>query len=129
MTKLIKNELKKIFHKKSFYIVTILLIAYTFLANFVYKNMDNNSYDNRFDSVNIADLKAENATLDLNNSSDLSTYVNNLNQIELAELSEKYSSPNQIALISRYFNMVVSEANYAKYYKYENADELEKLKN
>lgn len=128
MTKLIKNELKKIFHKKSFYIVTILLIAYTFLTNFVYKNMNEYYYDSSSDSVNIAELKAQNATLDLNNSSDLSTYVNNLNQIELAELSEKYSSSNQIHLISRYLYNVISEANHAKYYKYENAAELEKLK-
>ena len=76
MIRLIKNELKKILKKKSFYIVTIIFILYSLLTNVLYKNMD--SFTNILDEkVNIEELKKENETLDLSDNDEALIYTTN----------------------------------------------------
>ena len=59
MIRLIKGELKKIFHKKSFYIVSIIFILYCILTNVLYKNMNNLLNFDLYD-INIYSLEEEN---------------------------------------------------------------------
>lgn len=113
MIRLIKAEFKKIFHKKSFYVVTFLFLLYALLTNFIYKDMDDYYYED--DINNIAELEQENRNLDLNNSEDLLLYIDNLNIIETEKLIKNYSDNNQKHLVEVYLAPIISELNENKY--------------
>ena len=74
MIKLIKAELKKIFHKKSFLVITVIFMFYSILTNVIYKEM--NTLLN-IDNLYTDELKEENKSLNLNNAEELDQYVTN----------------------------------------------------
>jgi len=113
LIRLIKAELKKLFSKKSFYIVTIIFILYSLLTNIIYKKMDDLSF--RYDEVEINDLKAINKNLDINKEDDLLEYVSNLSIIETEELKEKFNDDAASYLIDNYILSLISDRNDAKY--------------
>jgi len=129
LIRLIKAELKKIFHKKSFYIVTIIFLLYALLTNVIYKDMDDLAYN--LESVDITELEEENKSLDLTNEEDLSLYISNITTIEMEKLVEKYQDNNQQYLIYEYLEPVVAEINENKYTKKDTEKEtlLEEEKN
>ncbi len=116
MIRLIKNELKKIFKKKSFYIVSIIFILYCILTNVLYKNINVLNIDNILGtSVDIEDLKEENENLDLDNEDDLLEYVTNLSLIETEELKKEINNNTASYLIDNYLYDLIQEANIYKY--------------
>lgn len=112
MLKLIKNEIKKIFSKKSFYIVTIIFVLYTFLISAIYANNIEGSYA---PDTYVEDLIEENKNLDLSNKENLFIYANNSARIESNDLKKKYSSSTQIYLIENYVYNYLHEY-YQAYY-------------
>ena len=88
---LIRNELKKIFKKKTIYILLIITIGYIILSNIMTKIT--NDYQNSFYFYNDGDLEYYEARLkdlDPNNISDLSDYVDCKKNIELINLAKHY---------------------------------------
>lgn len=113
MVKLIKAEFKKILHKKSFYIVSLIFVLYTILTNIIYKSIDN--YEVFNETIDIQEYIEINNNLNLENEEDLEEYVSNLTLIEIEELKKKYPSNNQVYLIDNYLNEIVNESYVAKY--------------
>ena len=110
MIKLIKAEFKKIFHKKSFLIVTLIFIGFAFLTNFLYKS---EIMEETYTYVDIDELKEENKTLNLNLPEDLNTYVNNLTTIEIENLKSDFKDYKE--LIIKYCSDIIYNSYEAKY--------------
>lgn len=102
MIRLIKGELTKLIHKKSFLIVTIIFILFCILTNFIYKE----DYEEFEESVNINELEANLKDLDLKNSEDLDTYLNNKTEIKLEKLKIKYNGEYNY-IINNYLSDII----------------------
>lgn len=105
MNRLIKNELIKIFKKKSLYITLLVILAFVILTNCIYKFFyHTGSYDEYNDSY-IQYAKEEIARLDPNKTSDTKMYIELKSTLEVYELRQKYEQgswqrnilPNQVA--------------------------------
>lgn len=112
MIRLIKAELKKIFHKKSFYIVTIIFVFYAILTNFIYKSMSNYNYD---EQINIEEYKEINSKLDLTNEENIYEYITNLTIIETEELKKDCTNSNCKYVIENFIYNLLTEAYQEKY--------------
>ena len=110
MIKLINAELKKIFRKKSFLIVTIIFILYCILTNVIYKEMDTLL---EMDDLSINELENINNSLNLNDKEDLEEYITNKTDIEISKLKDKYKSMEII--IDKYLYNLIYERNNIKY--------------
>lgn len=107
-----KNELKKLLKKKSFYIVTFIFILFCILTNVIYKT----GLDYVIDSdVNISELEQENEDLDLTSDEDLLIYVENLTLIEKEHLKKEYSSNIANYLIDNYLTTTIYNMYEAEY--------------
>lgn len=107
-----KNELKKLLKKKSFYIVTFIFILFCILTNIIYKT----GLDYVIDSdVDISELEAENKDLDLTNDENLLVYVENLTTIERERLKNEYSSNIASYLIDNYLTTTIYNMYEAEY--------------
>lgn len=125
MIKLIKAELKKIFHKKSFYIVTILFILYAVLINFLYKNANSYVYE---DTIDIQEYKDVNASLNLNKEEDVLEYISNLAIIKREELKNDCLSTNCEYIIDYFLYDLLYNA-YEEKYLNQNEVNYEDLRN
>lgn len=86
MINLIKNEYIKVFKKKGFLIMTIVILAFVLLTNFIYKSIDNliDSYEYmEYESFNEEDW-------DKDNLEQKSYYVESKSTAQVYELKEKY---------------------------------------
>ena len=128
MNRLIKAELKKILHKKSFYIVTILFILYALLTNVIYK--DYNKYDLNSERLIATETEKHIKNLDPNNSDDLPRYVSDLTTIEVSKFDAKITTSNGLYLSHEYLEPLIAEINENKYIhkNEEKVQELELLK-
>ena len=93
MGKLIKNELIKLFKKKSIYIALIVVLGFMIFSNFMYKSTNNvmyNSYIYSEQTLNY--LQEELDKLDPKKTSDIGMYVDIKSQIELYELMKQYKN-------------------------------------
>lgn len=93
MGKLIKNELIKLFKKKSIYIALIVVLGFMIFSNFMYKSTNNvmyNSYIYSEQTLNY--LQEELDKLDPKKTSDIGMYVDIKSQIELYELMKQYEN-------------------------------------
>ena len=93
MGKLIKNELIKLFKKKSIYIALIVVLGFMIFSNFMYKSTNNvmyNSYIYSEQTLNY--LQEELDKLDPKKKSDIGMYVDIKLQIELYELMKQYEN-------------------------------------
>ena len=107
-----KNELKKLLKKKSFYIVTFIFILFCILTNVIYKT----GLDYVIDSdVDISELEQENEDLDLTSDEDLLIYVENLTMIEKEHLKKEYSSNIANYLIDNYLTTTIYNMYEAEY--------------
>ena len=78
MNKLIKNELTKIFKKKSIYITLLVILAFVILTNCIYKFLPSGGYyENNSEYEKY--LNSELERLDPKNPSDTRTLYNNKN--------------------------------------------------
>ncbi|HOP66043.1 MAG TPA: hypothetical protein PLX66_03420, partial [Bacilli bacterium] len=127
MIKLIKNELIKIFHKKSIYIILAICLAFVILTNYIYKNV-NTFYSTADNKEYINSLIEEQKTIDLSNSDNIDWYVSNQTEIDMYNLKEHYGTDSwQSALIVDRLYETIYQINYLTYGKYKNSTELKKL--
>lgn len=113
MIRLIKAELKKILHKKSFFIVTIIFIFYALLINVIYN--ENNKYDINSEKQTIGEAEKNIKNLNPNNPEDIPRYISDLVSIEISNIDAKNTTSNQIYLTHTYLEPVIKELNENKY--------------
>lgn len=90
MSKLIKNELTKIFKKKSIYITLLVVLAFVILTNCIYKFFfEDRNYDEYSDNY-IQYIKEELAKLDPNKATDTKMYIELKSSLDTYEMMEKY---------------------------------------
>lgn len=124
MIKLIKAELKKLFHKKSFYIVTMLFVLFSVLINVIYKEMALD-YENQ---VDIQEYKERNASLNLNNEEELQEYIYNLTLIETEELKSQCEDSNCKYMIEQFLFPLIEKSYQEKYFNKDD-EEYQKSRN
>lgn len=112
MSKLIKNELTKIFKKKSIYITLFVILAFIILTNCIYKFFYNSgSYDEYSDSY-LQYAKEELAKLDPNKPSDTKMYIDIKSTLDIYEMQEKYEAGAwQKEILSTQLSGYVNERN------------------
>ena len=94
MINLIGNEFKKIFKKKTIYILLIITIGYIVLSNIMTKITNDYQYGYYFyDESDVKYYESKLSDLDPNNVSDLSDYIDYKKNIELINLAKNYE-PN-----------------------------------
>lgn len=89
MSNLIKNELIKIFKKKSTYIILIITLAFIVFSNFMYSKSDDTSYSNYSPEMLIY-YKEALASINPNDPATLSAYIETKTQVDIIELIKKY---------------------------------------
>ena len=115
MSKLIKNELTKIFKKKSIYITIMVILAFVILTNCIYKFfMNGNNYYYNDNYIEYA--REEIRKLDPNKPSDLSMYIDFKSEIDIYDLSSKYENDAwQRDIIASTVSIKISEKNIYTY--------------
>ena len=115
MFKLISNELYKIFHKKSIYIVFSLIFIFCILNNILFKTTYNNDglyIDNQKEDLTkeINDLKNQ-----LNSKSGLE-YLTIKTNLDLLKLKNNYAINSfQYNTTDKYFKEIIYNLNYYEY--------------
>ena len=112
MSKLIKNELTKIFKKKSIYITLLVILAFVILTNCIYKFFfHTGSYDSYSDNY-IQYVKEEIAKLDPNNPSDTKMYIELKSNLDVYDMMQKYEKDSwQRDILSTQIAGYVNERN------------------
>lgn len=122
MIKLIGNELKKIFKKKTIYILLIITVGYILLANVMIRVTNDGYKYYYYYEGDIQYYERMLSDLDPNNESDLSTYIDFQSQLELLKLTKQYGNNSWQAyvintMLPTYINTITS---------YEYSDEITK---
>ena len=95
MNRLIKNELIKIFKKKSIYITLLVILGFAILTNCIYKySMNRNSYTSGvyYATEYLDTIKEEMEKLDLTKPENIPIYIDYKTTIEISDISKKYES-------------------------------------
>lgn len=111
MSSLIKNELTKIFKKKSIYITLFIVLAFVILTNCIYKFFYNSSNSYGYSENYITYLKEDLARLDPSNPTDTTMYIDIKSEIETYELIGKYEEDWQKQIISSEVATYINEKN------------------
>lgn len=90
MSSLIKNELTKIFKKKSIYITLFVVLAFVILTNCIYKFFFTTGNSYGYSDSYISYIKEELARLDPTKPSDTTMYIDLKSELETYELMQKY---------------------------------------
>ena len=119
MGNLIKNELIKIFRKKSVYIILIVMFLFMILTNCIYRYMysDVISEEYRLDDTYISEARENIKDIDTNlNSENRNYYINTKTDVDYYDLYKKYDKNSwQAYIIKRDFYNYLYECNVYKY--------------
>ena len=117
MVSSIKNELVKIFKKKSIYITLLVVLGFIIFSNCMTKYV-NNSYSSyyRYSEESIKSMENTLETLDPNKASDNTMYIGIKSEIETAKLTNKYPENSwQIQIIYNKISPLINEKNTYEY--------------
>lgn len=117
MTNLIKNELYKVFKRKSIYILLAIMLCIITLNTFLTKKYSiedpvSTSTDQKYE---LQELKRTIDSYDKNSPGEKEEYYNALSNIELYELTDKYKEPWKKILIRENLRNIIHSMNNAKY--------------
>lgn len=117
MTNLIKNELYKVFKRKSIYILLAIMLCIITLNTFLTKKYSiedpvSTSTDQKYE---LQELKRTIDSYDKNSPGEKEEYYNALSNIELYELTDKYKEPWKKILIRENLRDIIHSMNNAKY--------------
>ena len=118
LSNLVKNELIKIFKKKTIYITMVVIFLLLIFMNCMFKYANNGSeYDYYLYSENyINSLRGELETLNPEKSSDVTTYINLLSEIQLSEMMEQHKDAEwKLAIINERIAPYITERNTYQY--------------
>ncbi len=122
MNSLIKNEIIKIFKKKSIYVMLIVTLAFTILTNVIYKYVYNMNGD-YFSEGYIKVLEEEQKNINPNNPEEIGIYVSNQTDLELFRLAKQYDKNSwQYAVIMNNGRDYISNLNYEKYQNHDDEE-------
>lgn len=128
MSRLIKNELTKIFKKKSIYITLLVILAFVLLTNCIYKFFfqDTNYYV--YSDKYIEYTKEELAKLDPNKASDTKMYIDLKSEVEIYDMKQKYKADSwQVAILYDEVSAYVNEKNTYLYGEDKNSEKASEL--
>lgn len=132
MINLIKNELTKIFKKKSILVMLLIIFGYVVLTNFIYTKIydDNgNATIGNLEEEEISYYEKEIDNLDLTNNDDLTDYIYYRTEIDIKSLLDKYKENSwQKTIIRNNMYDTIYNINYYTYSKEKNEEELKKYK-
>ena len=118
MSSLIKNELIKIFRKKTIYITLIVILLLLIFMNCMFKYANSGSEYNYYlyDQNYINSLRSELEKLNPEKSSDVTTYINLLSEIQLSEMLEQHKDTEwKLAIINERIAPYITERNTYQY--------------
>lgn len=121
MIKLIKTELIKIFHKKSIYIILILMFIFCLLNNILYKiDYDENGNYKYLEQEQLKEeeqsLKEELTKYNKDNINEISMYITIKTKLDIIELKKTFSDNSwQYKKINTYLYDIIYKLNNYKY--------------
>ena len=118
LSNLVKNELIKIFKKKTIYITMVVIFLLLIFMNCMFKYANNGSeYDYYLYSENYIDsLRSELETLNPEKSSDVTVYIELLSEIQLSEMMEQHKDAEwKLAIINERIAPYITERNTYQY--------------
>ena len=129
MSNLIKNELTKIFKKKTIYITMLLIFLLMIFINCINKYSNSSSYSVSFSvpmysESYINSLKEELSNLNPEKPSDVTLYINIKSELDLYNIMEKYKDSDwKLSIINNRISPYITEINTYTY----GADKSEEL--
>ena len=128
LSKLIKNELTKIFKKKSLYITLFVVLAFVILTNCIYKFFySTGNYDEYSDSY-IQYSKEEIAKLDPNKPSDTKMYIGLKTTLDIYDMRQKYEADSwQRSVLANQVANYVDERNTYLYGENKDSQKADKI--
>ena len=118
MSSLIKNELIKIFRKKTIYITMVVIFLLLIFMNCMFKYANSGSEYNYYlyNENYINSLRSELEKLNPEKSSDVTTYINLLSEIQLSEMMEEHKDEEwKLAIINERIAPYITERNTYQY--------------
>lgn len=117
MINLIKNELYKVFKRKSIYILLVIMLCIITLNTFLTKkySMDDSVSTSAEEKYELQELKRTIDSYDKNSPGEKEEYYNALSNIELYELTDKYKEPWKKILIRENLRNIIHSMNNVKY--------------
>ena len=118
LSNLVKNELIKIFKKKTIYITMVVIFLLLIFMNCMFKYANNGSeYDYYLYNENyINSLRSELETLNPEKSSDVTVYIDLLSEIQLSEMMEQHKDAEwKLAIINERIAPYITERNTYQY--------------
>lgn len=117
MTNLIKNELYKVFKRKSIYILLSIMLCIITLNTFLTKkySIEDPVSASAEEKYELQELKRTIDSYDKNSPGEKEEYYNTLSNIELYELTDKYKEPWKKILIRENLRDTIHSMNNAKY--------------
>ncbi len=116
MNKLIKNELIKVFKKKSLYITLMVVLAFVVLTNCIYKFSFHNGETHFYSEDYIQQMKEELSQLDPNKLSDSKMYIDLKTTIDIYEMMQQFEEGSwQEKIVSSQISSYVNEKNMYLY--------------
>ena len=130
MSSLIKNELTKIFKKKSIYITLLVILAFVILTNCIYKFFFTTGSEYGYSDSYISYIKEELAKLDPTSQADTSMYIDLKSQLDTYELMQKYDKDAwQRQIIASQVATYISEKNTYLYSSEKNEEKAKEIEN
>lgn len=117
MTNLIKNELYKVFKRKSIYILLVIMLCIITLNTFLTKkySIEDPVSASAEEKYELQELKRTIDSYDKNSPGEKEEYYNTLSNIELYELTDKYKEPWKKILIRENLRDIIHSMNNSKY--------------
>lgn len=117
MINLIKNELYKVFKRKSIYILLSIMLCIITLNTFLTKkySIEDPVSTSAEEKYELQELKRTIDSYDKNSPGEKEEYYNTLSNIELYELTDKYKEPWKKILIRENLRDIIHSMNNAKY--------------
>lgn len=117
MINLIKNELYKVFKRKSIYILLAIMLCIITLNTFLTKkySIEDPVSTSAEEKYELQELKRIIDSYDKNSPGEKEEYYNALSNIELYELTDKYKEPWKKILIRENLRNIIHSMNNAKY--------------
>ena len=130
MSSLIKNELIKIFRKKTIYITMVVIFLLLIFMNCMFKYANSGSEYNYYlyNENYINSLRSELEKLNPEKSSDVTTYINLLSEIQLSEMMEEHKDEEwKLAIINERIAPYITERNTYQYGAEKNKEQVEEI--
>lgn len=128
LNKLIKNELTKIFKKKSIYITLFVILAFVILTNCIYKFFYHTGSYDEYDDSYIQYIKEEIAKLDPNKPSDTKMYIDLKTSLDIYDMRQKYEANSwKRSVLSSQVSSQVNERNTYLYGENKDSQKVAKI--